>query len=52
MQFEKEKMNEILKNHELWLSGNVGERADLYGADLFEADLRGTNIDYASWPMW
>ena len=44
MQFTKEKLNDIIKNHELWLSGDGGERADLYGADLRSADLRSANL--------
>ena len=44
MQLTKENLNEVLKKHDLWLSGDGGERADLYGADLCEADLREANL--------
>lgn len=47
-------INEILKNHRLWLNGQGGERADLreadlrgaclFKADLFGADLRGADL--------
>lgn len=37
----KEKLQEILEKHQLWVNGeNGGERADLRGADLRRADLR------------
>lgn len=62
MQFTKEKLNDIIKNHELWLSGNGGERADLSWADLRGADLRDANLreaelreaelDFSCWPLW
>ena len=44
----KEKLNKILDNHKLWLrtNGEQGEKADLRGADLREADL-----DYSSLPL-
>jgi Pentapeptide repeats (8 copies) len=40
------KLNEILKQHELWLDANEqgGERADLSYADLKGADLKGANL--------
>ena len=47
MQFTKEKLNDIIKNHELWLSGNGGERADLSWADLRGADLREADLSRA-----
>ncbi len=41
----KEKLIEILKKHELWLSLNKdGVRADLREANLCGADLRGANL--------
>lgn len=47
MQFAKEKMNEILKNHELWLRGCGGERANFRETDLREADFREANLSGA-----
>ena len=42
----KEDIELILKKHKEWIltSGEKGERADLGGADLREADLRGANL--------
>lgn len=45
----KNKIKEILKQHQLWLNNNGGKRADLHGvdlrnADLHEANLRGANL--------
>ena len=45
---EKEKLNEILENHELWLNNKGGKRADLNGADLRYADLRYADLRYAN----
>ena len=42
---EKEKLDKILKNHELWLNGEGGEYADLRGANLKGADLRYANLN-------
>ena len=37
---DEQKLNQILKSHGKWLRGEEGgERANLRGADLFEADL-------------
>lgn len=47
MQFTKEKMKEILKNHELWLRGCGGERANLREANLREANLREADLHRA-----
>ena len=59
----REELNEILKNHELWLQGIGGECADLSNtnlryddlrfanlenADLSEADLKNANLRYAN----
>jgi uncharacterized protein YjbI with pentapeptide repeats len=54
---EAEKLQEILRNHVLWLKDEGGEKADLHGADLrganlhgadlSEADLRGANLSEA-----
>lgn len=43
---DKEKLNEILVQHELWVETNreKGKYADLYEADLYEADLQGANL--------
>ena len=42
---EQKKLDEILKKHQKWLDDNPdGEKADLRGADLQEADLRGANL--------
>lgn len=45
----REELNKILKEHELWLEGEGGRRADLSNtdlrcADLKNADLRGVNL--------
>lgn len=50
-------LNEILTKHKLWLAGEGGERADLYGADLRGADLygaglSGADLNYSAWPLW
>lgn len=42
---EKEKLDKILKNHELWLNGEGGEYADLRGVNLKGADLRYANLN-------
>jgi len=41
---KQEKLNKILNEHKLWLSGNDGARADLQGANLQGADLQGANL--------
>jgi glutathione S-transferase len=42
---DREKLDEILRKHLLWLDGEKGgERADLWGADLRGAYLRGANL--------
>ena len=41
----KQQVLEILENHLKWLNDpDTGERADLRGANLYEADLRGANL--------
>ena len=35
----QDEIKEILDNHALWLTGDGGERANLYGANLYGADL-------------
>ncbi len=49
---EINKLNEILKNHKLWLNGEGGECANLRGADLryanlYNIDLRCANLNSA-----
>ena len=41
------RLKEILKAHEMWLAGEGGERADLSGADLIGANLRGATLSGA-----
>src|SRR5574344_1062263 len=41
---EQKKLKEILTNHKLWLVDELGERADLCGADLRHANLSGANL--------
>ncbi len=43
----KDRLNEVLENHTLWLQGMGGARADLQGADLREADLQGADLQGA-----
>ena len=46
---KKEKLDEILSLHKKWLSGDPdGVRANLYGADLSEADLNEANLSGAN----
>lgn len=45
---EKEKLDKILENHELWLNDKGGERADLSGVDLSNANLYGANLSNAN----
>ena len=42
----QEKLREVLEAHNRWLNsvGKSGEKADLSGANLREADLRGANL--------
>ena len=40
----REKLQDILTQHQLWLNNESGERANLSGADLRGADLRGANL--------
>ena len=41
---DKHELQEILEQHQLWLDGNGGKRADLRNADLHNADLREANL--------
>lgn len=60
-------LKDILSEHQKWLDGDGGKRANLCDADLRGADLRGANlrganlrdadlcganIDYSCWPLW
>ena len=38
---DSDKLKKILKDHQDWLDGNGGKRADLRESDLTEEDLRG-----------
>jgi len=41
----REELQLILEKHQLWLDDKEdGERADLWGADLWSADLRGADL--------
>jgi uncharacterized protein YjbI with pentapeptide repeats len=44
---EQSKLDKILKEHELWLDGDGGKRADLSGASLSGADLSGADLSGA-----
>lgn len=47
-QISREELNEILKEHELWLKGEgEGKRADLSYTNLSGMDLRGVNLKRA-----
>lgn len=47
-QISREELNEILKEHKLWLEGEgEGERADLSYTNLSGMDLRGVNLKRA-----
>lgn len=41
---DKNELQEILKQHQLWLNNNGGERINLQGADLRGIDLRKANL--------
>ena len=55
---EEKELKIILEKHRAWLADSEdGERANLRGADLREADLsdailRGADIDYSCLPLW
>lgn len=44
----REELNKILKEHELWLEGEGGKRADLSNTDLSNTDLRCANLENAN----
>lgn len=42
MRYDIKKLKEVLENHSIYLeTGDISKRADLSGADLSCADLRG-----------
>ena len=43
----REELNKILKEHELWVKGKGGKRANLRCANLENADLEYVNLKYA-----
>ena len=47
-QISIEELNDILKQHDLWLKNDGGVKADLSYTDLFGADLRGVNLRFAN----
>lgn len=50
---EQKKLDEILRLHKMWLNGEEeGERADLQGSNLRDANLQGADLDYSCWPLW
>ena len=44
----QEELNKILKEHELWLKGEGGKRADLSNTDLSNINLSNANLKYAN----
>ena len=44
---KKEKLQKIIESHDKWLRDEGGRRADLSGADLSRADLRGAYLSRA-----
>ena len=44
----QEELNEILKEHELWLTGKGGKQADLISANLEFTDLSKANLKHAN----
>ena len=45
---DKNELQEVLEQHQLWLNGNGGERINLQGADLRGIDLRKANLRCAN----
>lgn len=43
----KDELRKVLDEHEKWLDGDGGVRANLRGANLSDADLRGANLSGA-----
>ena len=44
----KNELDQVLKDHKLWLSRQGGEKANLYEANLIGANLRGANLREAN----
>ena len=44
----RDELKQILKEHQKWLSGNDGSKANLSGADLSEANLSGADLRWAN----
>lgn len=44
----QEELHKILKEHELWLKGEGGKRADLSYANLRCVNLSNANLEYAN----
>ena len=59
---DKEKLDKIIADHELWLDNEGGCRANLCDANLYDANLRDANLcdanlcdanlDFSCWPLW
>ena len=48
MEITKEQLDDILRKHALWINNESGgERANLSGADLYQANLRGADLSGA-----
>ena len=48
----KEELAVILKDHEAWLKGQGGAKADLSYANLLYADLSSADLDFSAFPLW
>ncbi len=46
--YTKEELKEIINDHQKWLAGTGGVRADLSGADLSSVDLSNVNLSRAN----
>lgn len=44
----KEELSKIIKEHELWLKGEGGKRADLSNTDLNGVNLKGVDLRYSN----
>ena len=48
-----EEIKKVLELHKKWLNNEQsGERANLSGANLSEADLCRANLDFSCFPLW